>query len=169
MNALILNLQGGLVKKHSKECLKCHVVKELCEFSPHKKARDGFTTECRLCRRNRVNTYNHSEAGIAASHKPRSIFGRYQQRAKLRGIVFKLTFAEFMKFWQVPCSYCLTQISTIGIDRVDNNLGYLPSNVVSCCITCNRMKLTSCRDEFIEQCRRIVMTADKNTINPLDS
>lgn len=42
-----------------------------------------------------------------------------------------------------------------GLDRVDNSLGYILTNVVSCCAICNRMKLTLTYCAFIEKCRRI--------------
>lgn len=31
-------------------------------------------------------------------------------------------------------------VNRVGIDRVDSSIGYYQSNVVSCCITCNRLK-----------------------------
>lgn len=148
----------------SKECSGCHMMKPLCEFSPHGKARDLLQPKCRICRRILVNSYNHTKPGQAANRQPHRIFGHYTQRSKQRGILFQLTFIEFMKLWQSPCFYCSSPISTIGIDRVDNNRGYTLDNIVSCCIICNRMKLTSNRDEFIEQCRRIVTVADSSPV-----
>jgi hypothetical protein len=155
-----MNSVLSILPVSSKECSGCHTVKPLCEFSPHKKSRDLVQPKCRSCRRTAVNDYNRTELGRVANRQPNRIFGHYVQRSKRRGILFNLTFHEFMKLWQMPCSYCSSPISTIGIDRVDNERGYSLDNVVSCCIVCNRMKLTSNRDEFIEQCRRIVLTAD---------
>jgi hypothetical protein len=54
------------------------------------------------------------------------------------------------------CEYCGREaIPTNGIDRVDNLIGYVDGNVVSCCKTCNYMKGTLCRESFIEQVARI--------------
>jgi hypothetical protein len=150
----------SLIQEHSKECSKCRLPKPVGEFSPHKRSVDGLASSCLSCHRAQVNRYNQSDAGHAASRTPRRIFGRYVQHAKLRGIVFALSFSEFMKLWQVPCSYCKSSISTVGVDRVDNNSGYIMGNVVPCCTICNRMKLTSSKDDFIEQCRRVVMVVD---------
>ena len=44
-----------------------------------------------------------------------------------------------------------------GIDRIQNEPFYGPSNTVSCCGTCNRMKSSMGSHEFIE---RIAMMAE---------
>jgi hypothetical protein len=71
------------------------------------------------------------------------------------GIVFNLTFDQFMEHWQKPCSYCGEVIPTIGLDRVDNDRGYEPSNVVPCCEHCNALKGTTTLAEFLSRCTRI--------------
>lgn len=43
-----------------------------------------------------------------------------------------------------------------GIDRVDNNRGYTPDNVVTACSFCNLAKREMTRDEFITWARRLV-------------
>jgi len=42
-----------------------------------------------------------------------------------------------------------------GIDRVDNNKGYVEGNIVPCCAKCNRMKLDHPQKEFLAQVERI--------------
>lgn len=42
-----------------------------------------------------------------------------------------------------------------GIDRVDNSVGYVLSNCVPCCSTCNRMKGTMSSEEFKEKIKLI--------------
>lgn len=51
-----------------------------------------------------------------------------------------------------PCFYCGGINNTLGIDRVDNNIGYTKENSVSCCGICNRMKVDSTFDNFIDRC-----------------
>ncbi len=43
-----------------------------------------------------------------------------------------------------------------GIDRVDNERGYLTDNTVPCCWECNDMKATSTAEEFITHSYKIV-------------
>ena len=54
-------------------------------------------------------------------------------------------------FWGIPCSYCGVNIKTIGIDRVDNTKHYELNNCVSCCSTCNKMKMNLTKDKFIDK------------------
>ena len=58
-----------------------------------------------------------------------------------------------------------------GIDRVNNDLGYIESNIKPCCYTCNIMKSSMSYDNFIKKLYSIKMyiiaKADKLT-NPSD-
>lgn len=67
-----------------------------------------------------------------------------------------------------PCFYCgqLPQqtphgvwmrgldLKRNGIDRVNNAVGYVPGNCVSCCTSCNREKRAQTQAEFLENTRR---------------
>ena len=39
-----------------------------------------------------------------------------------------------------PCQYCGTTDGRITLDRIDNSIGHLQSNVVTCCIRCNYVR-----------------------------
>ena len=91
--------------------------------------------------------------------KPEVKFKAYKQSAKRRNIEFNLTFVQFILFWQKPCYYCRDKVETIGLDRVDNKKGYNLDNVVSSCMICNKMKMAMTKEEFINQCRKIVYEA----------
>jgi hypothetical protein len=86
---------------------------------------------------------------------PRGRFKVYRDGARARGFTFKLTFEEFMSFWQQPCHYCGDEIQTVGLDRLDNLIGYLPENIAACCETCNNMKKSLPKDTFLAQCRKV--------------
>lgn len=79
----------------------------------------------------------------------------YKAGARTREITFTLTLDEFKMFWQKPCWYCGDDIKTIGLDRVNNEQGYVMGNVLPCCEPCNRAKLNATKDEYIERCRRV--------------
>ena len=79
--------------------------------------------------------------------------GKYKYDAADRGFVFALDRHDFMRLIDEPCHYC--QSARGGIDRVDNSVGYVLSNCVPCCGTCNRMKRASSKDAFVSQCVRI--------------
>jgi len=87
-----------------------------------------------------------NKAWIAEKDKIRSKglnqrFSAYKYSAKRRGHKFDLTIEDFKTFWQQPCFYCGEPIENIGIDRIDNNIGYQISNCVSCCNLCNQIKM----------------------------
>ncbi len=83
-------------------------------------------------------------------------FHTYKNNAKKREIGFHILFEEFMMFWQQPCAYCHDDIKTIGIDRINNSIGYEVDNLVSCCTKCNWMKSDLSVDGFIEHCKKII-------------
>lgn len=77
----------------------------------------------------------------AHNQSQRGKFATYKRSAKHRDISFDLSFDQFMSFWQLDCFYCGDPIPTIGIDRIDSNVGYTIKNCVPCCTMCNYMKL----------------------------
>jgi hypothetical protein len=59
----------------------------------------------------------------------------------------------FTSLIQAPCDYCGTTEEARGLDRLDNSLGHLLSNVVPCCASCNSVR----NDIFTpEQMRRFI-------------
>ena len=82
-------------------------------------------------------------------------FSEYQRNANRRLILWGLSVEEFAQYWQIPCAYCGSEISTIGIDRIDSNEDYNIYNVCSCCTLCNRMKADGDKYKFINQCRKV--------------
>lgn len=96
--------------------------------------------------------------GHSAAH---SIFANYKCKARRKNREFKITKKYFLELVTRNCEYCDTPPSSIaktkyndsifmynGIDRVDNNVGYIVGNCVTCCETCNRAKLQMSKDEF---------------------
>lgn len=91
-------------------------------------------------------------------------FSAYKSASKRRGIFFSLSFEQFMGMWKNPCRYCGRPIEYIGIDRVDNSVGYVIGNVVPCCAMCNMAKRDMSVCDFINMCRLVVENNSKNTI-----
>src|SRR3990167_138039 len=89
------------------------------------------------------------------SKTPKGCFSHYKCRAKYRGKLFKISFEDFNTFWQQPCSYCGASIATIGLDRMDNQKGYLIGNVTPCCWPCNKKKGPKDVDTFIKSLKII--------------
>lgn len=69
---------------------------------------------------------------------------RSKNTARKKGIEFTLTFDEYKILIKDSCFYCHGVFgavkTSVGLDRVNNLLGYLSGNCVSCCQVCNRIK-----------------------------
>jgi len=90
------------------------------------------------------------------------VVGYYRRNAKRRGIEMSLTIEEMDALFKGCCVYCGCPPSQIyysrdkegefrynGIDRVDNNKGYIRGNCVSCCRLCNIAKGQMSRNVFL--------------------
>ncbi len=76
---------------------------------------------------------------------PKRRFWESKNSAKRRGIEWLLSFDEYVRLIKESCYYCGNKLCKpvrrmVGLDRLDSNLGYEISNVVSCCYVCNVMK-----------------------------
>jgi hypothetical protein len=97
-----------------------------------------------------------------------SVVGCYKQKAKKRGLEWGLTEAEVDRLFLGSCFYCGEAPSNChskplnygdftysGIDRLDNERGYISSNVVSCCWECNWMKRNVSKEKFLAHVGKI--------------
>jgi len=78
----------------------------------------------------------------------------YYSSAIKRKKPFELTLIEFEEIIKNPCYICgkeNTLTHKNGIDRFDNNIGYVKDNCKSCCYTCNIMKSNLQYEIFINQ------------------
>lgn len=88
---------------------------------------------------------------------PKCDYSVYAWRANRDGYDFELPYEKFEKMVNEKCYYCSMEKKTIllGIDRLDNSLGYVEGNIVTCCKTCNMMKNTLNEATFILMCAHI--------------
>lgn len=124
------------------------------------------------CTKNFINGIN-----AQSRRKPESVYKflyqRYKSSAKKRNITFELSINEYKDIIKNDCYYCgsnpeLKQpkrkmgdlvgvpVSYNGIDRIDNNMGYLKENCVACCSKCNYMKHEMSVTSFTEHILKIV-------------
>lgn len=94
----------------------------------------------------------------------------YITKASVRELgIFQLDFETFSKLVKGPCYYCgyLNPDEINGIDRVNNDKGYIQENCVGCCATCNKMKSFYHPSFFIQKCKLICkdMILDKEFLN----
>ncbi len=134
-----------------KQCSRCREWLLLEKFHKRKILSSGYCSACSKCeapfKRERDKRYKSSSS---------SKFKAYKEGAKQRNLEFRLTYKDFLSFWQKPCGYCGDKIETIGLDRINNEKGYMLGNIMSCCRKCNRMKGRLLQEEFINHCRKII-------------
>ena len=108
-----------------------------------------------------------------------AIFRNYKANAEKRNLEFCLQKSDFEKIIKENCFYCGSSPFKIvklsrkkknrsnylynGIDRIDNSRGYILDNVVSCCETCNRMKMAMKKEDFIYKVEQIYNHSIKKT------
>lgn len=133
--------------------------------------RDDVILANRLVRRARQQQSCGCMAHIA--EEPVGIMGLikyYKRNGIIRGKTWQLTVDACRKLFFSECHYCGNPPSAVfrytgtkiavdlihaGIDRVDNSVGYIQSNVVSCCSRCNYAKKAESYDDFIDMCRKV--------------
>lgn len=130
------------------------------------KLRSGESKSCGCLWKNNIR----KEKGIMPA---KQIFNSYKRNANKYNRVFELTFEEFLIITSKNCFYCgRAPIASFqpkdswapyvynGIDRVDNSIGYIKSNVVPCCKNCNVAKAQMTQEEFFN----LVEMIFKNTL-----
>jgi 5-methylcytosine-specific restriction endonuclease McrA len=81
---------------------------------------------------------------------------RIKQQARNRNYVFELSDDDVHALLHDLCVYCGAAPDPFNtIDRMDNAVGYVLTNVVTCCKTCNMTK--GCLDPltYVERCKHI--------------
>jgi len=81
-------------------------------------------------------------------------------RAERDGIEINLLDADIAALICQNCHYCGTPGSVekpVGIDRKDNDQGYIHGNVLPCCSMCNYLKGTYPYVCFLRKCREIAV------------
>lgn len=85
-------------------------------------------------------------------------YTEYLRRSSAKNLEFTLSKTQFEEITSARCHYCDKQNSdshTNGVDRIDNRIGYLLGNCVTCCGECNYMKGVLSDRDFVEKCMRV--------------
>ena len=97
-------------------------------------------------------------------------FKQYKYSSGEKGYSFDLSEEEFNDIVSKKCFYCnkTNEEGVIGVDRVDNSIGYNLRNCVPCCSYCNYMKNNYSLKEFLGKIEDIVnYTKDNEQIKNL--
>jgi hypothetical protein len=135
-------------------CVSC------CKMCNHMKS-DGDLLDF-ICRLEHILTYNKK---IDGNLFPESFFDKISQSykkyisgAEKRKKSFNITIDDYKKIISQSCYICgkaNSQTHQNGIDRFDNNIGYIKDNCRSCCSVCNYLKCDYTFDDFINKASEI--------------
>ena len=93
-------------------------------------------------------------------------YHKYRDRALRKQLEFTLIPTDYDKITNEPCYICGKEHSKThknGIDRFDNNVGYIIDNCRSCCGECNYMKRNYSHNEMLEKFK-MVYEKNKNKL-----
>lgn len=133
----------------------------------------GKTKSCGCFRKQYMSKSRKLPDGIAALNH---LFLFYKCGAKSRGLDFSMSLESFAKKTKETCKYCGVVPEQVwqgskrkdgrffitspyvynGLDRVDNNKGYIEENTVACCRVCNLAKRTLTLEQFMYWIARLV-------------
>lgn len=149
---LHLSMEGS--DESHKQCKQCAICKGWHPLEDYDGGR-GFEEpgchDCRVLLEKLRNPYSY-----VPEIKLRACKG---YNAKSRGLEFLLADQEALAMFGSSCFYCnWTPIKgerLNGIDRLDSNKGYVPSNCVPCCSACNLAKGPLDPETFVQRCKHI--------------
>ena len=134
--------------KTKKTCSACNTEKDLDEFPPDRRAKDGKQAQCRSCINEWMRQHYRKDPVW-------SMLRRAKARAKKEGFDFDLSASDISPLpdqcpvlglplrisimHQDPCAYSL--------DRIDNTKGYVRGNVAVMSYKANRLKNDGTADE----------------------
>ena len=153
-----------------------------CECGKHtivegSKIKNGSTKSCG-CLHTESNRSKHNKykkpQGVASRNR---VIGNYKNNARHKNLEYNLTNEKIINLFQANCYYCGTEPKSIyhsknyngdykynGIDRLNNDQGYIENNVVSCCSKCNYIKNKHNHDDFVAWIKAVNDNLKKNKI-----
>lgn len=157
----VVEVVASDINTYMKKCYKCKIEKNLDDFRKDKSRKDGVSNRCKECadEYHKIYFMGHQEKLSAyGSQYHKSYYDPSNKNHELRKYKlakriskdrnkeFSLTLEEYTDLSNKPCYYCSNllgdkPIAGTGLDRLDNNLGYIPGNCVSCCMKCNQLKM----------------------------
>ncbi len=96
----------------------------------------------------------------------KSSYGRFLCEARNRDINNEIEEEMYNFIIKQPCTYCKNTFTNgcRGIDRINSEIGYILGNITPSCYTCNLLKNTLNKDDFLKHLKRIYDYKVKNII-----
>ena len=72
--------------------------------------------------------------------RPKYLFRSYKKFDKRFNLAYDMTEEFIRDAIAKPCHWCGANDISMGLDRLDNKIGHIKSNVVQCCVRCNTVR-----------------------------
>lgn len=136
-------------------CWKCNVIKNNMKLNDFKSKIIDIHNHTNFKKFNK-NYFDSLPKGIPNKNcGVGTMMCYYRRNARYRNVLFELTLTQFYYLTKEKCFYCgnppfnlIRKYIHNGIDRVDNNKGYIIGNAVPCCKRCNVAKGSMTVEEF---------------------
>lgn len=141
--------KGGL--RH--RCIECNRTYQkmynVKNEAKQKASRRAYRSKHAEAQRSRARTYNITHATKVKEQRlayyavPKNRYARLLSCAADAGMSVSITAEEYVSIISIAkCHYCDGSLAPTGygLDRKDNSIGYVVSNVVPCCRYCNMVK-----------------------------
>lgn len=109
----------------------------------------------------------HFAKGHCSRHYSQLLYKNIEARArraasvaKTRGWEWGLSSQFYEMLLMFPCHYCDGPVEPggVGLDRIRSHEGYIPGNVVACCLKCNTAKSDLSKKEFFAHLTKMAAT-----------
>lgn len=155
--------KGGM-----KICSQCCVNKSLDNYR-YIRNRNTFRSNCHDCEKKYKKIYRENplvkERRQKYNKTVKEKYRSYEKTAKRRNLNFELSIDEFENLTRnKKCYLCNDFHKIIGIDRINNNVGYEKSNCLSCCQKCNQAKMQLGLNDFYKHIEKIYKNKNINYI-----
>lgn len=129
-----------------KVCGECYKRKRITEFRIDKRHFKGFRSNCKKCEQAYTKQWRLNNPDKRKNQNKkynRSIKARFNLmtfRNKRFSQIGQMSLSDYEKILHnSKCIYCNAKMPStgVGLDRIDNKIGYIVSNVVTCCGRCN--------------------------------
>lgn len=133
----------------------------------------GRFLSCGCLRNETTAKLNRKAPGVSSRNR---LIENYRRRAKVKGYEFELSEDAFFALVALDCHYCGSAPNSDtriinshgandssfhfkynGIDRIDSSFGYIETNVVPCCRTCNLAKRELPQVDFVGWLKRLLL------------
>lgn len=140
-----------------KICALCNLEKDLDMFPVNyqKSGKKYIRNQCKSCfyakvynrmkstpigraKLKRDLKYKKSKTRIPGD--PKNLLHDCKSSDKKKGLTCDLDLEFIVELISKGCSYCQEKEILMSLDRIDNSVGHIKSNVISCCVRCNYLR-----------------------------